>query len=122
VNLVENYIADALVNWFMVEVQVAILFNYRNKSTGKNDSQWSTPIDYTEHRYLKDNYKPRAEYFTNRLESFLCANSQKFPKYNSTTSSDQLFPEDTAPSNPVFLGPGIGENPNKKFINSSDEP
>ena len=92
--LVDNFIADALLNWFMVEIQVALLYNYRNKSVGKNDSQFSTPIDYTEHRYLKDNYKPRAEYFVQRLEAFLVANSAKYPKWTEHTSSDQVIPTD----------------------------
>lgn len=118
-NLVNNYIADALLNWFMVEVQVPLLYNYRNKSVGKNDSQWSTPVEYQEHRYLKDNYKPRAEYFTKRLEDYLCANSSLFPKYTEHTSSDQVIPTDSTPSNPFFLGGGSKEC--NKFINSSED-
>lgn len=118
-NLVDNYIADTLVNYFMSEVQVPLLYNMRNKSVGENNSQFSNPIDYTEHRYLKNFYLPRAEYFTERLESFLCENSLKFPEYTAPTTSDQLVSQDTTPSNPVFLG-GSRRNPNRKFLNSTE--
>ena len=118
--LVDAYIADALLQYFMSEVQVPLLYNYRNKSVGSNDSQWSTPIDYTQHRYLKNVYLPRAEYYTQRLESYLCENSTLFPEYTAPSTSDQLTHQDTTPPNPVFLG-GSRVNPNQRFLNSSEE-
>ena len=48
--LMDGYIADALLNWFMSEVQVALTYNFRNKSAGTNDSQWSDPVDFTQHK------------------------------------------------------------------------
>lgn len=102
--LVESYIADALVSWFMMEVQIALLYNYRNKSTDTGNTTWSQPIDNSEVRFLKDQYKKRADYFTDRLEAYLCANSSTFTEYSQQNTSDQLVHEDLPPNNPVFLG------------------
>lgn len=118
--LVDAYIADALVNWFMIEVQIALLYNYRNKSTGKNDAQWSDFIDSTEVRFLRDQYRPRADYFIDRLETYLCANTKKFPEYNGPFTSDDLTPTDQPPQIPVFLGLPV-KNPNKKYLNTNTD-
>lgn len=118
--LVDQFIADTLLNYFMSEVQIALLYNFRTKSVGKSDSQWSNPIDFTEHKYLKNFYRPRAEYFTQRLESFLCENNEKYPKYNAPSTSDQLLHQDTTPGNPVFLG-GSRKDPDRKFLHSRED-
>jgi len=104
--LVESYISDALLAWTMHEAQVPMLYNFRNKSVGKSSSDNSQPIDYVEHRYLKDYYKPRAEYFSQRLEDYLCANATLFPLYQTYTTSDQVRARDTSPSVSVYLGRG----------------
>jgi hypothetical protein len=117
--LVDNYIADALLNWFMVEVQIALVYNYRNKSIGKNDSQWSDFIDAKELRFLRDQYKPRADYYIERLETYLCAKSSLYPKYTAPVTSDQIKPTDQAPQIPVYLGGAIPIK--NKFLNSQPE-
>lgn len=110
--LVEAYISDALLAWFMHEAQVPLLYNYRNKSVGKSSSDNSQPIDYTEHRYLKDYYKPRAEYYSQRLDEYLCANTTLFPLYTTYTTSDQVRARDTKPSVSVYLGQGMVKKTN----------
>jgi hypothetical protein len=102
--LVEKYVSPALVQWVMFEVQVPLLFNFRDKSVGKNSSDFSQPIDYTEHRYIKDNYKKRAETLTKRLEDYLCANSALFTLYGTSTTSDQIIANDLPPSTSVYMG------------------
>jgi len=104
--LVEKWISPALVNWVMFEAQVTLLYNFRDKSVGKNSSDFSQPIDYTEHRYLKDNYKKRAESLTKRLEGYLCENSALFPLYGSSTGLDQLNATDLPPTTSVYMGGG----------------
>lgn len=119
--LVDQYIADALLNYFLSEVQVPLLFNFRNKSVSNDNSQFSNPIDYVEHRYLKSFYLPRAEYFGQRLDDYLCANSTLYPKYTEHNSSDELIPRDLKPSNPFYLGGGLIKNKKDRFLNSTEE-
>ena len=109
--LVEVHISPALVWWTMFEAQVPLLYNFRDKSVGKNNSDFSQPIDYTQHRYLKDNYKKRAEEMTDRLYRYLCANAALFPLYYSATSSDQIISTDIPPSGGLYMG---GSDPTRE--------
>lgn len=84
-NLVNNYLADALLMWVRSEVQVPLLYKMRNKSVGKNTDPNQQPIDLTEHEYLRNFYRMKAEYFTKRMEKFLCANETLFPLWNDCT-------------------------------------
>ncbi len=104
--LVEQYISPALVQWVMFEAQIPMTYSFRNKSVSKDNSDYSQPVDYTEHRYLKDSYKKRAEEFTDRLERYLCANSSLFPLYNTATSSDQILSTDIPPSGGLYIPEG----------------
>jgi hypothetical protein len=78
-NLVNNYLADALLMWVRSEVQVPMTFKYKNKSVGKNTDPNQQPVDLTEHEYLRNYYRMKAEYFTKRMEDFLCFNSALYP-------------------------------------------
>lgn len=102
--LVDDYIADALLYWVLHELQVPLTYKMRNKSVGKNTDTNQTPVDFQEHKYLRDYYKPKAQYLTERLEAFLCANQTDYPLYNTSTEDDDLLPKQTAPQVAVYLG------------------
>lgn len=102
--LVNDYIADALLYWVMYELQVPLTYKFRNKSVNKNTDANSQPVGFEEHKYLKDVYKPKAQYFTERLDKYLCANSDLFPLYNTTTEDDDLLPKNIPPQVSVYLG------------------
>lgn len=111
-NLVDDYIADALLMWVRMEIQVPLLYKFRNKSVGKNNSEFSQPVDFTEHKYLKDYYRSKAEYFTSRLNDYLCANAALFSLYTTYTTSDQVRARPTKPSSGVWLGRRSRKNSN----------
>lgn len=104
--LVNNYIADTLLYYTMYEVQVPLLYKMRNKSVAKANSDNALPVSYTEHKYLRDFYKDKAEYFAKRLTDYLCVNSTLFPEYNNFTSSDQIRPKSAHSTVSVYLGGG----------------
>jgi len=103
--LVNDYVADALLFWVKHELQVPLLYKFRNKSVGKNTDQNSQPVGFDEHKYLRDYYKPKAQYFTERLEKYLCANEELFPLYCTEDEIDELSPRNTPPQVAVYLGP-----------------
>lgn len=105
--LVDTYIAPALLAWVMKEAQVPLTYKFRNKSVAKNNSDFSQPIDFTEHKYVKDYYEPRAILYTKDLENFLCANSADYPLYTQYTSSDQVRARNTPARTSVWLGTGV---------------
>lgn len=104
--LVEKYVSPALVWWVMFEAQVEMLYTFRNKSVSKDNSDHGQPVDYTEHRYLRDTYKKRAEEMTQRLEAYLCANTSLFPLYGTASTSDKIVATDINPSTSIYMGGG----------------
>jgi len=102
--LVDDYIADALLYWVMLELQVPLTYKFRNKSVSKNTDANSQPVDFEQHKYLKDVYRPKAQYFTERLKAYLCENSTLFPLYGTENGVDEISPKDIAPQVSVYLG------------------
>ena len=104
--LVDAYIADALLMWVRMEVQIPLLYKLRNKSVAKNNSEFSQPIDYQEHRYLKDDYKTKAVFFSKRLDEYLCysVGQNLFPLYTTYTQSDEVRATPTKATVSVYLG------------------
>ena len=102
--LVEEYVADALLYWVMYEVQIPLLFNFRNKSTATNNSDHSTPITTKELSRIENRFKDKAEFFSERITNYLCANTALYPLYLTATSSDDVIAEQAKPTVSVFLG------------------
>jgi hypothetical protein len=104
--LVNQYISDALLMWVRMEIQIPLLYKFRNKSVAKNSAEFSQPIDYQEHKYLKDYYRSKAEYFSKRLDDYLCwsTSSNLYPLYTTYTQSDELRAQPTTATTSVFLG------------------
>jgi hypothetical protein len=102
--LVDDYIADCLLFWVKHELQVPLTYKFRNKSVSTNTDPNSQPVSFDIHKYLRDYYKPKAQYFTERLEKYLCANEALFPLYCTEDSIDELSPRKTPPQSAFYLG------------------
>lgn len=103
--LVNEYIADALLYWVRNELIVPMTYKFKNKSIGKNTDTNQQPATFEEHKYIRDYYKPKAQYFTERLELYLCANEALYPLYCTENEIDELSPRDTPPQTVMYLGP-----------------
>lgn len=101
--LVNDYLADALLKWVMFEVQVPLWVKWRNKSTSTNTSDNSNPVDLKTIQFLEDKYKDKAQYFTQRMEKFLCANDTLYPLWDDCVDGG-LDAEPTKPTTSIFLG------------------
>ncbi len=102
--LVDDYIADALLYWVKHEIQVPLTYKFRNKSVSKNTDPNSQTVDFSEHKYLRDFYKPKAQEFTQRLKDYLCENSDLYPLYGTENGIDEISPTESKPQVAVFLG------------------
>ncbi len=115
--LVDDYIADALLFWVKFEIQIPLTYKMRNKSVSTNTDPNSQPVSFDIHKYLKDDFKAKAQYFTLRLENYLCANSTLYPTYCTEDESDELTPRDTPPQVAVFLGKNTPTRDKYGFFN-----
>lgn len=112
--LVNDYCADCLLNYVMFEVQVPLLYKMRDKNVSKKNSDNSQPIDFKEHRYLKDFYQDKAEFFARRIAKYLCENEELFPEYNTEDQIDEVRPQGGEATVSVYLGGGSDSIPNCK--------
>ena len=102
--LVNDYVAESLLKWVLFELQVVLLYEMRNKNVSTNNSENSNPVDYTQHRYLMDHWKEKAERRSQDITDYLCANTDLFPEYLSNSDADDLHPTKNQYSTNIYLG------------------
>ena len=102
--LVDDYCADALVYWVMYEVQIPLLFKFRDKNVSKKSSDNAFPISTKELARIENRYKDKAEFFTKRISDYLCTNSTLFPEYNTEVDIDEVRPQNGRATVSVYLG------------------
>ena len=108
VTLLDNFIAPSMLQHTLFECSVSMLFKYRNKSIGTKNSENSTPVDYRDLQFLRDDWKNKAEERDKRLINYLMDNSALYPEY--TTTSSDLNPRKTAYQEGFYLGSGKSLN------------
>ena len=100
VTLLEDYIQPALVEW--VTYSSILYFNYKitNKAVVKKSSDNSEASSLNEVNFLRQSIRDDAEYYTDRLAKYLCANEVLFPEYIEGNIND----DDIVPSKKSFFG------------------
>lgn len=100
VSLLEEYIQPALVEW--VTYSGLLYFNYKitNKAVVKKSSDNSEASSLNEVNFLRQSVRDDAEYYTDRLAKYLCANEVLYPEYIEGNINDN----DISPSKKSFFG------------------
>ncbi len=103
--LVNRWIAPTLKYYTLVELTPEMLVKYMNKAVVKKNSDNSTPIDTSEMSWQMKRWKDKAQWYAQRLIGYLCENSEKFPEYQSpSTTQDSIGPErNTVYSDGMYL-------------------
>ena len=102
--LVDDYCVDALQYWVMYEVQIPLLFKFRDKSVSTKNSTNSAPISTKELSRIENRFKDKAEYFTKRISDYLCANEDLFTEYNTEDEVDEVRPQNGQASTSLYMG------------------
>jgi len=93
--LLNEYIQPALLHWVIVESLPYIRYKIMNKSVSSQDSENASPITNDELRYMIREITNKAEFYTERLVSFLKEDCGKiYTEYKETTK--QLKPQKSA--------------------------
>jgi len=73
-----------------VAEQCVPMINYQMKNKGlmTQNGDYSTSADLETVRYVRNEMKQRAEFFAQRVLTYLCENSTDFPEYTSDNSTD----------------------------------
>lgn len=91
--LLNDYIQDALKYWVIYEGIDLFTYHITNKNISTKSSDNSQPIQQIDVIRLMDRNKDKAEFFSERITRYLCANEASYPLYNNAGStSDTVHP------------------------------
>ena len=91
--LMDDYISDALLYWVQYELQIPLLYEFRNKNVSTNRSDNATPVSTKDSYRIEYRFKAKAEFFSKRLSDYLEANSILYPTYCTETECDEVTPK-----------------------------
>ena len=90
--LMEDYLMRATLHWSLVEILPSLLYKVNNGSLSTYSSDDSTAITRGELDRLVEEQRSNAQFYSERMKDYLCANSSSFPEYNTRSTSDQMCP------------------------------
>lgn len=90
--LLEDFIMRATLHWALIEILPSLLYKVNNGAISTYSSEDSSPISRSELDRLVEEQRNNAQFYSERLIDYLCANSSLFPEYNTRTSNDQMCP------------------------------
>ncbi len=91
--LLSDYIQPCLQMWIMMELPLVLGFQFRNKNIERGTDTNSTQSSVQELQKLMDNYRNKAEWYSERITRFLLANDGDYPLYSNPTSEiDTILP------------------------------
>ena len=86
--LLDDYIGDMLPNWALYHCIPFLRFKVENGNIYSKTSETGTALSTEEAQHLREEIRNTAEYYTERLISYICNNNSLFPEYNTNTGSD----------------------------------
>ena len=89
--LFEEYVVPALTNWALYECIVPLTLKFTNKGITRAQDTYAEVVDLEWVKYIKNDIRNEAEWFTQRLTTYLCNNTSLFPEYYDFTAQD-LYP------------------------------
>jgi hypothetical protein len=102
--LLTEYVQDCLLYWFLYEVQIPLLYEFRNKNVSTKSSDNAQPIGTDELTRIENRFKDKAEFHSVRLSNYLCENSELFPLYCTENGTDEVIPQRGKATVSVYLG------------------
>ena len=86
--LLDDYIADVLIHYSFYEVLPFLRYKVQNNNVVSKTAENSNPLSRTDAQDLRSEVSNTAQFYTERLVSYLCDNSNLYPEYSTNTGSD----------------------------------
>ena len=103
--LLEDYIQPSLLYWVQAEAPTAISYKFLNKGVHQQSSENSSNASLDEINFISKRYKDKAEWYTERLVTFLLENESSYPAYaNPDDGLDTIQPDTRTYTTGMFLG------------------
>jgi hypothetical protein len=103
--LLNDYIQPMLLYWVQSEAPSAISYKFLNKGIMQQSSENSQTASLDEINFISQKYKDKAEWYTERLVSFLLENDTDYPAYaNPDDGLDVIQPDTRVFTTGIYLG------------------
>lgn len=89
-NLIRDYIQNMVSEWTLYEALPFISNKITNKSLSQENYEFGTPSTLDDLKYLRNSIRDMAEFYSKRLNKYLCDNSSLFPVYQNPNSKENL--------------------------------
>ena len=106
--LLDDYVGDMLPNWAFYHAIPFLRFKIENGNIYSKTSETGNALSTDESQHLREEVSNTAQYYTERMISYLCNNNSLFPEYNTNTGAD-VQPDENAYYNGMNL-----ERPNNQ--------
>ena len=103
--LLNDYIQPMLLYWVQAEAPSAIRYKFLNKGLMQQGSENSQTASLDEINFISQKYKDKAEWYTERLVSYLLEYSTDYPAYtNPDDGLDVIQPDTRTYTTGMYLG------------------
>lgn len=89
-DFMRQYIQPCLAQWTFYECFPYINYKISNKAVSKESSEFSAPAELDEIKYMRNSIRDLAEFYTKRLNIYLCDYGYLFPEYNNPDAKENL--------------------------------
>jgi hypothetical protein len=119
ITLRDLYMAKPVVWWTMVELMPNLTYKMDNGTLVQRTSEDSQSVTDVVMKDMIDRCRHNADYYTKRLNEYLCANSSLFPEL-ATNSNEQRGPiaaKNTTPQFSISSGNSASSRPTETLLN-----
>ena len=86
--LLDDYIGDMMPNWGLYLLVPFLRFKVENGNIYSKVSETGTALSTEEAQHFREEIRNTAEYYTERMISYICNNTASFPEYSTNSGSD----------------------------------
>ena len=115
--LLDDYISDPLVHWGFFECIPFLRYKVQNGNIYAKTSENGEALSREDAQDLREEVRNTAEFYTDRLISWLCANNSKVPEYNENSGCDEVCPDTNSFYNGMNLETTLPTQGNKYKFN-----
>jgi hypothetical protein len=102
--LLDDYIIPCMIRYAEAEILQVNTFKIAQKGTQTKNGEHNQPATMSEMINIEQGRRNKAEWYAQRITDYLIANINTYPKYQSQTRTDAIYPNGTSYESGIYLG------------------